>query len=157
MSYITKINGVKVRSVSALRAVVAELKKEGVNCTLEQGGVPRMYYGDQFSKAGYGEQVDFTLKLSGRYDIGFCKETSGKNKGCYTAVFDSYGGDIARSVGSSADGRRTGGMSGNAADIGKLMQKYSKHLMLQTAQSKGMTVQGMTTDANGQLHLTVAS
>jgi hypothetical protein len=93
MSHTTSIKTSPITSVNALRRAVESLKAQGVNLTLEQNAIPRMYYNDQMAKhvkskqdaakhlgqehAGLKfhqnpEECDFVLRVNDAYyDIGF--------------------------------------------------------------------------------------
>lgn len=145
MSHTTTIKSVRITSATALAAAVAELKAAGVNCELKHNVKPRMFYADQHGVC------DHVLSLPGiKYDVGFEKQ----NDGSYAPVFDEWAGAVGSQIGATCP------MPGSREEraqhaIGRLMQGYAKHAAIEAAVMQGYTVEGTTTDAQGNVHLTL--
>lgn len=131
MSHTTKLK-TEVRNAQAIREAAKELGIE-----LLTDAVPRMYYANQHGRC------DFVLKLKGKYDVGLVKEGSG-----YALVYDSWDGHVAAELGNSK-------ATANKP-VAKFLQTYAKHAAMLAARAKGYMVQGCTTDAQGNVQLTLA-
>lgn len=146
MSHTTSIKAVKIQSVTALRAAVAELAQTGTRISLQEGGTPRAYFANQ---AGMGA-ADFVIRLDdSKYDIGLYKQQDGS----YEARTDFFGNEINKVLG----GTPTKPEYREQAQMGKLFQMYGIHAATETARRKGHTVRRIT-GKNGliQLELTGA-
>ena len=103
MSHSTTIKTVPIKSVNALRAVIAELRQSGIDIELLEDAKPRMYYADQIKKQIVGaagsnqfafnqdnDVCDFVIKVNDSYyDIGLLRNADGSG---YTPVFVDYTG-----------------------------------------------------------------
>lgn len=146
MSHTTKIKSVPIKSISALRAAVADLQSQGIRCELRENEKPRMYYADQLAKH-LGKQdgkAEFVLHLAdAAYDVGFVAEQDGS----FTPVFDSWRGEVKRVLGNGGEGQ--------AGEMGKLLQAYSKAVAIESAVSQGYTVLSCDFDSKGQIQLSI--
>lgn len=145
MSHTTTLKSVVIRDVSALRSAIEALRQEGVNCELREGAKPRMYYGNQHGKC------DYVLHLGDSpYDVGFDRQKDGS----YVPVFDEFARHVAKQIGAAcplpdtAEGRIQ-------HQIGKFMQLYSMNAARNAALAQGYMVESMTTDADGNIHMTL--
>lgn len=147
MSHTTTLKGVVIKDVAALRAAVAELIQQGVNCALLENTKPRMYYSEQHTKC------DFVLNLKdGQYDVGFDKQADGS----YRPVFDEWGRHISGQIGAACPLPTTA--EGRAQHkIGKLLQSYQKHVAINAAVMAGYAVEGAITDDQGNIQLTISA
>lgn len=128
MSHTSTVSTIKIQSVTALRAAVAELNSQGIACTLVEGATPRAYFSDQ---PGLGK-ADFVLALpEARYDVGLYKVDGG-----YEARTDFYAGSVAACLGAPARSEETRGQ----AQMGKLFQAYGIHAAMEAARKKGHMV-----------------
>lgn len=129
MSHTSTIRSIKITSVTALRAAVAELQDKGVKVSLLENAVPRGFYANQ---AGMGT-ADFVLKLAdSRYDVGLYKAEDGS----YEARTDFFGGLVENVLGAKACTPE----SREQARLGRLFQLYGVHAAMETARKKGHTV-----------------
>jgi hypothetical protein len=174
MSHTTTIKSTPVRDISALENCLAELRAQGCNVTLERDAVPRMYYPDQLQKhlKQSSEVCDYVVRVHDAfYDVGFIKNEDGS----YSPVFDDYnyashmvpstrnGTKPIRDVLGAAWKGRVEHWSGNRAEteqtlhsVGKLLQGYCKHAVINQAANDGLVVESCVTDENGEMHLTLA-
>lgn len=171
MSHTTQVKTVPIKDISALKKALEELKKEGINVSLEEKAVPRMYYVNQLQKhMGLKSDVcDYVIRLpDSYYDIGLVKDEAA---GGYTPVFDDYEsaghhpqsntgrGAIKKFLGAPFAGKvehwsgRRDDTEQTLHSIGKLMQAYTKHAAINAAVKAGHKVLGTTKDANGNIQL----
>ncbi|QIG76107.1 DUF1257 domain-containing protein [Rhizobium phage RHph_I4] len=145
MSHTTTLKGVQIKDVSALRAAVAELIQQGVNCALLENAKPRMYYGNQHGNC------DFVLNLKdSQYDVGFDKQKDGS----YAPVFDEWSNHVSSKLGASCPLPNT--PEGRAQhQIGKLLQSYQKHVAINAAVMAGYSVAGTEVDDKGNIQLVI--
>ncbi len=159
MSHTTEVKSVPVKDIHALRAAVAELKKQGLSCELVEKQAPRMYYPNQFQKSTNQETADYCLKLPGKYDIGFVAEykttKSGKTLERYNIVFDNWNNEVSNCVG-YPKGELSEDQDQHLGNIGKLAQLYTKHATINAAKKQGYNVRSAKTDANGNIQLVLA-
>lgn len=143
MSHTTSIKAIKIQSLSALRAAVAELNGLGVNCSIEENATPRAYFPDQ---PGLG-LAPYVIRLRGsRYDIGLYPD--GANG--FEARTDFWGQDVEKLLGAPA---RTEA-SKEQAKLGRLFQTYGVHAAMEQARRKGHNVR-RTTNTDGSVKLVV--
>lgn len=150
MSHTTQIKGLAIKDVSAMRAAVQELNRQGIRCELVENHKPRMYYDDQLRRHGYGkETADLCLKLKdSRYDVGFMKQADGT----YAPVFDTWEGYVADQLGASCPMPNT--EEGRAQHaIGKFCQSYAVEAAKNAAISQGYMVEAADIDQNGNVNL----
>lgn len=145
MSHTTEIGSIVFSDIAALRAAVADLKAQGINCDLIDKAVPRAYFPNQ---EGMGA-APHVLKLHDcPYDVGFYPATSGKG---YVARTDLFAGHVSRVLGVVA----RPGESLEQAALGKLNQSYAVHAAIREAARRGYTVRKVTKeDGTIQLHMT---
>ena len=158
MSHTTEVKSVPIRDINAVRAAVAELKRQGINVELKQDAVPRMYYKDQMQRhmGRKSEVCDYVIELKdAKYDIALIKN----DDGTFSPVFDDWQKSIANQVGQKFDGKAEH-WSGKKDDteqslhsIGKFLQSYSKHAAINAATAQGYRVNGSHTDAQGNIQL----
>lgn len=143
MSHTTSIKSIKITSLSALRAAVAELNTSGIKCSLVQDAKPRAYFDNQ---AGMG-QADFVIKLDGAaYDIGLYKQSDGS----YEARTDFWGGSVERILGAKPRAQE----NAQQAKMGRLFQMYGIHAATETARRQGHSVRRIT-KADGTVALEI--
>lgn len=150
MSHTTSVETVKITDLSALRSAVQELQNAGVDCTLIENSAPRMY------SAGQHGACDFVLRLNkGRYDVGFEKTEEGH----YRTVLDAWGNHVGQHLGAGAYCPLPSTDEGQAQHaIGRLLQGYAKHAILNEARKKGMQVTGTYVDEkSGEIRLVLAA
>ncbi len=129
MSHTTKIAGIKITEVSALRKAVTELAKSGIRIELLENAKPRAYSEGQ---AGMGV-ADFVIKLAdATYDIGLYKQADGS----YEPRTDFYNGSVERVLGAQASKKE----NAIQAKLGKLMQMYGIHAATEKATKQGYSV-----------------
>lgn len=142
MSHTSTVRAIKIQSVSALRAAIAELAQGGVACSLVENEIPRAYFANQH---GMGK-ADFVVKLAkAQYDIGLYKTDEG-----YEARTDFYGGSVAKELGGVATSPETR----EQAQMGKLFQMYGVHAATEAARRKGHMVRRIV-KPNGTIALEV--
>lgn len=130
MSHTTSIKAIKIQSITALQAAIAELNQMGVRLTLTANQTPRAYFSNQ---QGMGK-ADYVIQLAdAKYDIGLYKDEQG---GGYEARTDFWNGEVERVLGAQA---RT---PENAlqAKMGRLFQTYGIHATMEQARKRGQTV-----------------
>lgn len=145
MSHTTTLKSVVVRDTQALRSAVTKLQGQGIRCSLQENVVPRMYYQNQHTACAFVVKLDDC-----KYDVGFDKQTDGT----YAPVFDEWAGHIGKVIGVDTPLGATEETKTEAA-IGKLMQAYSEHATINAATAQGYFVESATTDAEGNIHLTL--
>lgn len=148
MSHITKLNGVQIKDVAAIKAAVAELKQKGIDCELVQNATVRMHSERETNQVG---KCEYVLKLNkGQYDLGFKKQADGT----YQPVMDTYGSHVGKQIGAacpmpnSAEGRAQ-------HQAGQFMQLYAKHAATNAARAKGYQIQSATVDQSGSVQLQI--
>lgn len=128
MSHTATVKSIKIQSVTALRAAVAEMAASGIKCSLIENATPRAYFANQ---AGMGK-ADFVLKLDDSpYDVGLYKTDDG-----YEARTDFFAGHINKVIGGvcrNPDAREQ-------AQMGKLFQMYGVAAATEAARKKGHMV-----------------
>lgn len=129
MSHTTKIAGIAIRSIPALRAAVTYLQGQGVGCSLEEKAKPRAYYSTQEGM----EEADFVLTLKGsRYDVGFYKQADGSLE----ARTDFWGQDVEKVLGVPVQPA----YAGEQFRMGKLFQAYAMTAAEEQARRQGYMV-----------------
>ena len=141
MSHTTTVKA-DIRSATAIKAAVAELKNQGVNVVLKTNVQPRMYYENQ-----HPEKSAFVLHFpNSRYDVGLDRQANGT----YALAFDAWGGDIAKQIGDTRCKDKA------MAPVAKFVQSYTKHAAIQAAQAKGYIVSGSSVNPKtGEVNLTI--
>lgn len=90
MSHTTKLTGIKIVDIEALKDAIAHLKNEGVNISLKENTKPRMYYRSQ------EYVVDYVISIpDSAYDIGLEKQADGS----YAPIYDAFNGEVRNQVG----------------------------------------------------------
>lgn len=147
MSHTATVSAIKIVSIPALRAAVADLAASGVRCELRENHTPRAYYKDQ---AGLG-QADYVLVLhDSKYDVGFYKQADG----AYRASTDFFNRQVENVLGAQASAPELT----EQARMGKLFQNYSVHVTMETAKKQGhMVTRHQRADGTIALTLTSAS
>jgi len=149
MSHVTRVGGVKIKDVAAMKSAVQELVKKGVRCELVENQVPRMHGEAEHRRVG---KCEYVLKLhSGSYDVGFKKQTDGT----YEAVIDTYGSHVGKQIGAACPMPNTA--EGRAQhQMGQFMQQYTRHAVINAERAKGRMVEDCIIDAQGKMHLTIS-
>lgn len=147
MSHTSSITAIKITSIPALQAAVAELNSSGVPCSLVANAKPRAFFENQ---QGMGN-AEYVLKLDkAKYDIGLYKQEDGS----YQARTDFWGGSVEGCLGSKASKPE----NAEQAKMGRLFQLYGVHAATLEARRKGLSVRRITKpDGLIQLELTGAS
>lgn len=126
MSHTATIKAIKIVSIVALRAALAELTKNGKRCELIENATPRAYYNNQ---QGLG-QAPYVIRLAdAKFDIGLYPSESGG----YEARTDFWNGSVEKVLGveaCSATGKEQ-------AKLGALFQMYGVHATMHEAKRKG--------------------
>jgi hypothetical protein len=147
MSHTTTLKSVVIKDAGALISAINELA-ETVNCSLKENVKPRMYYSNQ------GEVCRYVLNLhEATYDVGFAEQADHT----YTPVFDEFNNIVKNQIGASCplpvkDGKTTPDEKAQHA-IGKLMQLYAKHAIINEALNQGYSVDGTVVDEHGNLQV----
>lgn len=134
MSHVTKLTGVVISDLRAVRAAVAELVSKGVSITLVENEKPRVH--------GYDEApiCDYVLKLSGQYDVGLKKNDAG----AYEPYLDVYQHHVANAgLGALCPMPGTAGYLSQEAtqhEIGRFLQMYAKHAAMLSMTDQGHVV-----------------
>ena len=138
MSHTTTLKGVKITSVSALRAAVAALREKGRNIELVENAKPRMYYDNQEGNC------PFVLKLKdARYDVGLRMAEDGS----YTPVLDTWGGHVSRELQNPKCDLKQGQAA--EAAISLFTQEYAKAASTEAMLDQGFHVAEETQDEQG--------
>ncbi|MET0465344.1 MAG: hypothetical protein ABW007_19440 [Chitinophagaceae bacterium] len=149
MSHTSEITDSAFTDEKMLEAAVSSLKAQGVAISFQKGGMPRMFYADQFQKYNNGKDADFVVKLENcPYDIGFVRK-----EGKLNPIFDEWNSHIANQLGMKE-------VTGyNAKDkthhIRRLNMEYQLAALKATARKKNMRVGDVKRSADGQIRLTV--
>lgn len=144
MSHVTKLKSVQITDVRALRAAVAKLQSKGIKCSLVENEKPRVHGYDA------APTCEYVLKLDGAYDLGLQKQEDNS----YIPVFDTYQNHVGKQIGatcpipSTAAGRQQ-------HQMGQFLQAYAEEAARNQAMSQGYMVEDTTTDAEGNVHLTL--
>lgn len=146
MSFVTKINSVVVTDIAALRAAVDKLKAQGVNINLVENTKPRVHGWDQAPVCEYVVQLPNT-----NYDVGFKYDATTK---AYEPVLDTYRNEVGSQLAPSC--RVDSTVPEAHRQIGKLAQYYAEAAATNAAVMQGYSVDGATTDAEGNIHLTIS-
>jgi len=147
MSHTTTCEDVPFTSEAVLRQAVDSLKKQGVECELEENAVPRMYYPDQFMDK-YGTPADLVLKLKDcPYDIGFIKKD-----GKFIPVFDDFCGYVSSVLGNKLyDGFDSKVKSDH---FRALTVEYNYALQMKVIKDRGYTLEGAPVrKSNGEIKI----
>lgn len=157
MSHTTSTETTNIKNPAMLKAAVKELAKLGVKCELQTGGVPRMYYDNQFINSDLAKkhgltECDFVLKLNGshdeNYDVGIFKV---KGEDGYRLVADYHAAIIRNQIGTS---QPKGTLSAERFNCGKLLREYQTQEALQAARRK-FTKVTLTRTAAGEAQIRI--
>lgn len=161
MSHTTKITGIAIRDVAAIRSAVADLNAKGVAVELLENAMPRMYYRAGVNGKDQHGKCAFVLRLTGepggereQYDLGLDLQEDGT----YAPIFDEWDNHVANQLGadvnvcpipSTPEGRAQ-------HQIGSFVQKYATHAAINAAKAKGYSIKGTTFDhATGAVHVQI--
>ena len=147
MSHITKVGGVAIKDVNAMKSAVQELNEKGIKCSLVENSTVRMHSTRETQAVG---NCEYVLKLNGQYDVGFKKQADGS----YEPVMDTYGNHVGNQIGAKGAAPRHGAELAQH-QMGQFLQPYAKHAAMNAARAKGYMVQGCVTDAQGRMQLTI--
>jgi len=132
MSHTTRISGIEITNVAALKLAVEDLIKDGVPCSLLENSTPRAYSENQ---AGMG-LADYVIKLNASpYDVGLYKDG---NK--FEPRTDFFMGHVAKELGvknPKTDQER----------LGRLYQFYSVNATEQSLRVKGISSRRLVKDS----------
>lgn len=147
MSHTVKVNSVPIKSINALTCAVNELKQQGVNCDLKTNTQPRMYYKDQHGIC------DYVLRLhDSPYDVGF---DYNKEDNVYNVVVDPWANKVGSQIGASCPIPKTDEEKARHC-VGKLMQLYTKHTVIEAATQQGYTVEDAYLDSKNNYQVVVS-
>jgi hypothetical protein len=149
MSHVTAIKNVPIKDLNALQSAVAEL-----GGTLHLNQKTYKWFGRHVGD--YPLPAGMTVDDLGKcecaaqfgdvnYEVGFAQI---KGEDGLFPLFDFWGSSGIH------DGKVLEGIIGS--DAGKLMQAYSKHAAINAATLAGYNVLGVTSDAEGNVHLEIA-
>ena len=149
MSHVTKLEGVVIRSLSAVRAAVSELNSQGINVRILENAKPRVHGMDD------APVCEYVLKLDGAYDVGLKRNAEGN----YEPVLDVYQHHVGRILGATCPMPGTAGYLSQEAtqhEIGRFLQGYAKHAAIETAVAQGYVIDSCTLDNDGNVQLMVS-
>jgi hypothetical protein len=149
MSHVTKLAGVVITDIGAVRAAVAELNSQGVSVEIAENQKPRVHGYDSV------EKCDFVLKLKGAYDVGLKKNKEGN----YEPVLDVYQGHVGKYLAPTCPvpgTRAYQSQEHTQHEIGRFLQLYAKHAAMNAAANAGHTVETCTIDDTGNINLVLA-
>lgn len=147
MSHTTTLKGVQIKSASAIRTTVQDLKNQGIDISLATNEVPRMYYREQEREIG---KCEFVLKLgNSRYDVGLKWNEKEQQ---YDAFLDTWAGSIKNAIGASCAMPRDAGEQGEHA-IGLFSQRYGINAAKEAASAAGYYVEREFIDEDGTVQL----
>lgn len=150
MSHTTTLKGVQIKSASAIRKAVEDLKAEGVNISLVENATPRMYYREQEREIG---KCEFVLKMpQASYDVGLKWNEKEKQ---YDAILDTWANSVHSQIGASCPMPMSAGEKGEHA-IGRFTQRYGVNAAKEAASAQGYYVDGETVDEDGNIQLVIA-
>ena len=159
MSHTSTINRIVIKDLVALRAAVAELKRSGMDISMEDGGTPRAYYTNQ---EGMGA-ADHVIRIPGAtYDVGVYRSQNGT----YELRTDFYNGSVSNVLGATReatekavkDAKATGAEAEqirSQGQLGKLYLAYSVNAVEQACAREGKTTQRHT-NSDGTVQIMVA-
>lgn len=149
MSHVTKLQGVVIADIGAVRAAVSELNAAGINVSIVENAKPRVHGYDRV------ETCDFVLKLDGAYDVGLKRNADG----AYEPVLDVYQGHVGKYLGATCPVPGTAAYAGQEYtqhQIGRFLQGYAKHAAMNAAMSAGHVIESCDVDADGNVQLVLA-
>lgn len=149
MSHVTKLEGVVIRSMNAVRAAVAELNQQGINVRLVENQKPRVHGYDTV------DTCEYVLKLDGAYDVGLKRNEQGN----YDPILDVWQGHVGRYLGATCplpDTAAYRSQQHTQHEIGRFLQTYAKHAAIETAVAQGYVIDSCMVDQDGNVQLMVA-
>ncbi len=153
MSHTTKLKSVIIQDVSALVQAIADLKAEGVDCSLGRNVSPSMYYANQHPPCDYVLHLPKAQAYGRQYDVGFEKQEDGT----YAPIFDEYASAVAKEIGAGAACPMPTTPEGRAQhQIGRFFQHYAKNAAMNVAAQQGMSVESSYVDNDGVVQLVLA-
>ena len=149
MSHVTKLAGVVITDIGAVRAAVQELNSLGVTVGIAENQKPRVHGYDSV------EKCDYVLTLPGAYDVGLKRNAEGN----YEPVLDVYQGHVGRYLAPTCPvpgTRAYQSQEHTQHEIGRFLQLYAKHAAMNAAATAGHIVDSCFTDAEGNIQLVLA-
>lgn len=132
MSHTTSIKAIKIQSITALQAAVAEMKQGGMPIALIPNATPRAFFPDQ---PGMGK-ADYVVQLGGcKYDVGLYKTDDG-----YEARTDFWNGEVEKVLGA----KPRDPANKDQAKMGRLFQMYGVHATMEQCRRAGQSVRRIT-------------
>ena len=143
MSHTSSIKSIKIQSISALHAAVAELREKGLNVEMVADAKPRASFADQ---GGMG-QAPYVIKLNdAKYDIGVYQSEGGG----YELRTDFWNGSVESVVGAPASCPETR----EQAKMGRVFQHYAICAAEEQARNQGLQYTRETAE-NGDMVLAI--
>lgn len=159
MSHNVQITGIKIKDLDALDKAIAELRKEGVNVTLDRGTPGkrekhfRTYKG--FGNVPYADHVIRIADAS--YDIGLLQQPGGHYEPIYDDTLDRAAGLGSNKPCPIACPWSPGDKAHSGHAMGKLMQRYTAVVAEKTARMRGYaTRRVIANDGTIELLMTTA-
>jgi hypothetical protein len=146
MSHTTTIDTIRFTDIRALNSAIAELKSNGINCTLLENATPRAYYKGQ---DGMGVAPYVVHLGDAKYDVGLYP-TEGRTG--LEARTDLYGGTVHKVLGVVAGEGETQAQ----ASLGKLYSTYAIAAATNEATNSGYTVHRVN-NPNGSVQLRISA
>ena len=164
MSHNVQISGVKINDLDALETAMAELRREGINVSLERGEPgTRVVRFRTYSGFGNNPMADHVIRLPGAsYDIGLLKQPSGH----YEPVYDNaLGLSVACPIACeykpgnqlnyrAITDRTELDLASRGIGIGKLMQRYTAVVAERDARLRGYVARRVTSN-DGALQVVI--
>lgn len=154
MSHTTKLKSIVIRDAAALVQAIADMRAEGINCSLDRNAVPNMYYNNQHGNCDYVLRLPNALYNGRNYDVGFDKQEDGT----YVPVFDEWGQAVEKQIGAGDTCPMPTTPEGKAQHkIGRFMQHYAKNAAMNAAAQQGYAVESVQQDAEGNYQVVIAA
>lgn len=154
MSHTTKLKSIVIRDAAALVQAIADMRAEGINCSMEQNAKPRMYYDNQHEACAYVMRLPNAQYAGKTFDVGFEKQ----DDNTYVPVFDEWGQAVAGQVGAGASCPMPTTAEGRAQhQLGRFFQHYAKNAAMNAAAQQGYAVESVAQDADGNYQVTIAA
>jgi hypothetical protein len=149
MSHVTKLSGIVITDLGAVRQAVASLNSQGINVRIVENAKPRVHGYDSV------ETCDLVLKLDGAYDVGLKRNAEGN----YEPVLDVYQGHVGRYLGATCPVPGTAAYASQEYtqhQIGRFLQEYGKHVAMNAAMAAGHVIESCDVDADGNVQIILA-
>lgn len=149
MSHVTKLTGIVIADIGAVRQAVAELNQQGINVRMVENAKPRVHGYDSV------ETCDYVLKLDGAYDVGLKRNAEGN----YEPVLDVYQGHVGKYLGATCPAPGTAAYRSQEHtqhEIGRFLQTYSKHVAMNAAMAAGHVIESCDVDTDGNVQIVLA-